>query len=74
MSELRIDYGPGYRVYAKRHLDMSEPYWGGTLDARCEDKEGAMAEVHAFLAAYEMTKEPRYLDRMEDAMSAAGSK
>jgi hypothetical protein len=29
--------------YAKRHLDMAEPYWGGTLDADCEDKEGAWA-------------------------------
>ena len=23
--------------YAGRHLDMEEPYWGGTLDATCED-------------------------------------
>ncbi len=57
--------------YAKRHLDMSEPYWGGTLDARCEDKEGAMAGFHAFLAAYEMTKESRYLEWAEHAMDVA---
>ncbi|MDD4018164.1 MAG: hypothetical protein PHV28_09480 [Kiritimatiellae bacterium] len=57
--------------YAKRHLDMSEPYWGGTLDARCEDKEGAMAGFHAFLAVYEMTKAPRYLEWAEHAMDVA---
>ena len=54
--------------YAGRHLDMTEPYWGGTLDARCEDKEGAMAGFQAFLAAYELTKEPRYLACAEHAM------
>ena len=54
--------------YARRHLDMTEPYWGGTLDARCEDKEGAMAGFQAFLAAYELTKEPRYLQWAEHAM------
>ena len=48
--------------YAKRHLDMREPYWGGTLDARCEDKEGALAGFQAFLAAYELTREARYLE------------
>jgi hypothetical protein len=54
--------------YAKRHLDMTEPYWGGTLDASCEDKEGAWAGFQAFLAMYEMTKEPRYLDWASHAM------
>jgi hypothetical protein len=39
--------------YAERHFNMSEPYWGGTLDARCEDKEGAWAAFQAFLAVYE---------------------
>lgn len=48
--------------YAERHLAMREPYWGGTLDAQCEDKEGAWAGFQAFLAAYEMTHERRYLD------------
>ena len=47
--------------YAARHLSMKEPYWGGTLDARCEDKEGAWAGFEAFLAAYEMTGEARWL-------------
>ena len=54
--------------YAARHLDMTEPYWGGTLDARCEDKEGAMGGFHAFLALYELTKEPRYLEWAEHAL------
>jgi hypothetical protein len=36
--------------YRARHLSMTEPYWGGTLDARCEDKEGAWAALEAFLA------------------------
>ncbi len=54
--------------YAKRHLDMSEPYWGGTLDARCEDKEGAWAGFQGFLALYELTHEQRYLDWAAHAM------
>lgn len=48
--------------YARRHLHMEEPYWGGTLDARCEDKEGALAGFQAFLAVYELTHDPRHLD------------
>jgi hypothetical protein len=48
--------------YADRHLLMREPYWGGTLDARCEDKEGAYAALQGFLAAYELTGEDRFLD------------
>lgn len=47
--------------YANRHLDMEEPYWGGTLDATCEDKEGAWGAFQGFLAAYEFTKEEKYL-------------
>ncbi|MEM6377997.1 MAG: hypothetical protein AAF705_07275 [Bacteroidota bacterium] len=47
--------------YGKRHEDMTEPYWGGTLDATCEDKEGAWGAFQGFLAAYETTKEPKYL-------------
>ncbi len=47
--------------YANRHLDMSEPYWGGTLDATCEDKEGAWGAFQGFLAAYELTNKPKYL-------------
>lgn len=57
--------------YAQRHLDMREPYWGGTLDARCEDKEGALAGFQAFLAAYELTREPRYLDWAAHALDVA---
>ncbi len=47
--------------YGNRHLAMDEPYWGGTLDARCEDKEGAWAALQGFLALYEATQETRYL-------------
>lgn len=54
--------------YAKRHLSMEEPYWGGTLDANCEDKEGAWAGFQGFLALYEMTKDQRYLDYASHAM------
>ncbi|MCS7238124.1 MAG: hypothetical protein NZ899_07630 [Thermoguttaceae bacterium] len=54
--------------YAERHLDMTEPYWGGTLDARCEDKEGAWAAFQAFLAAFEVTGERKYLDWAAHAM------
>ncbi len=54
--------------YARRHLDMTEPYWGGTLDANCEDKEGAWAAFQGFLALYELTHEPPYLDWAAHAM------
>ena len=54
--------------YAARHVDMAEPYWGGTLDANCEDKEGAWAAFQAFLALYELTREQRYLDWAAHAM------
>jgi hypothetical protein len=47
--------------YAQRHLDMKEPYWGGTLDASGEDKEGAWAAFQGFLAAYDLTNDPKYL-------------
>lgn len=49
-------------TYADRSLSMREPYWGGTLDASCEDKEGAFAALQGFLALYESTGEPRYLE------------
>ena len=48
--------------YAKRHLSMDEPYWGGTLDASCEDKEGAFAAFQGFMAMYETTGDEKYLD------------
>jgi hypothetical protein len=48
--------------YAERHVSMEEPYWGGTLDARGEDKEGAWAAFQGFLAAYELTGEQQYLE------------
>ena len=47
--------------YAARHLSMEEPYWGGTLDATCEDKEVAWGAFQGFMAAYEHTKDKRYL-------------
>ncbi|UCD49959.1 MAG: hypothetical protein JSW27_20820 [Phycisphaerales bacterium] len=49
------------QAYASRHLSMREPYWGGTLDASCEDKEGAFAALQGFLALYELTGESQYL-------------
>jgi hypothetical protein len=55
--------------YAERHLAMTEPYWGGTLDASCEDKEGAWAAFQAFLAAYEDTGDERHLRWAEHAMN-----
>ena len=57
--------------YAKRHLDMTEPYWGGTLDASCEDKEGALAGFQAFLAVYELTKDPHHLEWAAHALDVA---
>jgi hypothetical protein len=53
--------------YMNRHLDMDEPYWGGTLDATGEDKEGAWAGFQAFLSMYEITGEEKYLKAAEHA-------
>ena len=53
--------------YGNRHVDMYEPYWGGTLDAKAEDKEGAWAAFQAFLAAYEATGDMKYLSWAEHA-------
>jgi len=47
--------------YAERHIKNAEPFWGGTLDANCEDKEGAWAGFEAFLALYEVTKDDKWL-------------
>ena len=47
---------------------MREPYWGGTLDASCEDKEGAYAALQGFLAIYEATKRPQYLQWAQHAL------
>ncbi|MBN1345384.1 MAG: hypothetical protein JXQ73_22010 [Phycisphaerae bacterium] len=55
------------RTYAERHVSMREPYWGGTLDASCEDKEGAYAALQGFLALYELTKGQEYLRWAEHA-------
>ena len=46
---------------------MGEPYWGGTLDASCEDKEAAWAALEGFLAAYSMTHQQKYLDWAQHA-------
>jgi hypothetical protein len=54
-------------VYASRHLSMDEPYWGGTLDASAEDKEGAFAALQGFVALYELTKDRKYLQWAEHA-------
>jgi hypothetical protein len=48
--------------YADRHLSMREPYWGGTSDARSEDKEGAALAFSGFLELYEVTRERRHLE------------
>lgn len=47
--------------YAGRHLSLREPYWGGTLDASCEDKEAAALAFQAFLTLYEDTRNPQHL-------------
>lgn len=55
-------------VFAERHLTMREPYWGGTLDATCEDKEGAWAAFQGFASLYEALKEEKYLAWAKHAM------
>ena len=55
-------------LFAERHLEMNGCYWGGTLDATCEDKEGSWAAFQGFLEMYERTKESRYLEWAKHAM------
>jgi len=59
------------RVYAERHRSMREPYWGGTLDASCEDKEGAFAALQGFVALYEATGKAEYLEWAQHACDVA---
>ena len=47
--------------YIERHLLMEEPYWGGTLDACGEDKEGAWAAFQGFFYLHQATEEQKYL-------------
>lgn len=56
------------QLYADRHLDMDGCYWGGTLDATCEDKEGAWAAFQGFLEMYERFKDEKYLQWAKHAM------
>ncbi|MCP4642060.1 MAG: hypothetical protein GY851_16575, partial [bacterium] len=58
-------------TYASRSLSMREPYWGGTLDASCEDKEGAFAALQGFLALHEITGDAAYLDWAQHACDVA---
>lgn len=55
-------------LFADRHLTMNGCYWGGTLDATCEDKEGSWAAFQGFLELYERLKEPQYLTWAKHAM------
>jgi hypothetical protein len=55
-------------LYADRHLKMDGCYWGGTLDATCEDKEGAWAAFQGFLELYERLGEKKYLQWAKHAM------
>ncbi|MDR3198376.1 MAG: hypothetical protein LBU34_10965 [Planctomycetaceae bacterium] len=56
------------QLFADRHLTMNGCYWGGTLDATCEDKEGAWAAFQGFLELYERLKTPQYLTWAKHAM------
>ena len=67
MPELAVAARKAADHYIGRHLSMDEPYWGGTLDARCEDKEGAWAALQGFLAMHDLTGETRYLEAAEHA-------
>lgn len=55
-------------VFAGRHLEMNGCYWGGTLDATCEDKEAAWAAFQGFLTLYEQFGEDRFLVWAKHAM------
>ena len=54
--------------YASRHLAMNGCYWGGTLDATCEDKEGSWAAFQGFLECYERFSDKKYLEWAKHAM------
>ena len=56
------------QLYADRHLKMNGCYWGGTLDATCEDKEGSWAAFQGFLEMYERFKDEKYLKWAKHAM------
>lgn len=53
--------------YYNRHFNMEEPYWGGTLDASCEDKEGAYAAFQGFLELFETTGDEKFLEAARHA-------
>lgn len=55
-------------LFAERHLTMNGCYWGGTLDATCEDKEGSWAAFQGFLEMYERFKDEKYLVWAKHAM------
>ena len=40
-------------VFERRYFGYDGVYWGGTLDAQCEDKEGAYAAFQGYLALLE---------------------
>jgi hypothetical protein len=40
-------------VFERRYFGYEGVYWGGTLDAQCEDKEGAYAAFQGYLALLE---------------------
>lgn len=54
--------------YNKYHDLTKGCYWGGTLDASCEDKEGAIAAFQGYLALYELLRQPDYLRKAKHAM------
>ena len=56
------------QLYADRHLTMNGCYWGGTLDATCEDKEGSWAAFQGFLEMYERFRDEKYLNWAKHAM------
>jgi hypothetical protein len=56
------------QLFADRHLKMNGCYWGGTLDATCEDKEGSWAAFQGFLEMYERFKDKKYLQWAKHAM------
>ena len=55
-------------LFAERHLNMNGCYWGGTLDATCEDKEGALAAFQGFLDLYEQLHDVQYLNWAKHAL------
>ena len=64
------------KVFERRYFGREATYWGGTLDAKCEDKEGAYAAFQGYeallrhaVSARDAARERRYARLARHAMN-----